>query len=342
MHFLATSFSRVAFGVLALFLITALGTGGYVVIEGWSLLDAFYMTVITITTVGYSETRPLDDVGRIYTIGLILSGVGTAFYILTALVSTIIEGDLQQVFGERRVRTRISELSGHHIVCGYGRVGQEVVLELTLRHANFIVVDSDLAPLERAQKEGYLTLHGDATEEATLLEAGLERCNSLIAAADSDSGNTYITLTAKSLRPDVFVVARVGSAANEGKLRQAGADRVVSPYQMGGRRIALAALQPALPDIFDVVAAAKDRPGILRDFAVDQRSDAAGKSLEELLARTPNVIVLALRNDRGTFILGPDLSTRLALGDRLMVFGGEEDMQRIQRGFKLADASSGQ
>ncbi len=327
--FFATQFSRVAVGLVILAVIMAVGTLGYVVIEGWSLLDAFYMTVITITTVGYQEVRPLDDTGRVYTSLLLLGGVGTAFYILTALVSTIIEGDLQQVFGERRLRTMIAHLSDHHIICGYGRVGEEIARELKWRHAAFVVVDSNRDALAQARKEGFLAVEGDATEESTLIEAGLTRCAALIAASDSDAGNTYITLTAKSLRPDVFVVCRAGSMANESKMRQAGADSVISPYQMGGRRMAVAALQPVLLDFMDIVAAGNQAAGILCNFGVDAESGFAGKTLGEVLSRANDVIVLAVRNERGTMIVGPAAATRLALGDQLMVFGSEDQLQKV-------------
>jgi voltage-gated potassium channel len=322
-------YGRVITGMAGLLVILVVSTGGYMLLEGWSFLDALYMTVITLTTVGYREVQPLDSAGMVFTIFVLFIGVGTAFYILTALVATIIEGDLRQLFGERRMKIAIEHLKEHHIICGYGRVGEEIARELQLRRAPFVVVDQSPEALDRARAEGYLIFQGDATMEATLKAVGIDRCASLIAALDSDSGNTYIALTARLLRPDVYVVARVGSVANEDKLRQAGADQVISPYQLGGRRMALSAMQPILLDFMDIVSLGPQGPGVLGEFGVDEDSGLAGKTMGEVFAPAPDAVVLAVRSERGTFIAGPAPSTRLAVGDRLMVFGPEEQLARI-------------
>jgi voltage-gated potassium channel len=323
------AYSRVIGGLAALAVILLLATAGYMVIEGWTFLDALYMTVITLTTVGYREVEPLSRAGMVFTMIVLFVGVGTAFYILTALVSTIIEGDLRQLFGERRMKIQVEHLKDHHIICGYGRVGEEIALEFRQRQAPFVVVDLDPASLDRARAEGYLILQGDATQEETLLRAGLNRCASLIAALDSDAGNTYITLTAKMVRPEVRVVARVAAAANEKKLVQAGADHIVSPYQMGGRRLALSALQPILLDFMDIVSLGSQGPGVLGEFGVDEESGLQGRTIGDVLSGTPDIVVLAVRSERGTFIVGPAHATRLALGDRLMVFGPEDQLRRV-------------
>ncbi|HXH20739.1 MAG TPA: potassium channel protein [Dehalococcoidia bacterium] len=325
----AQAYGRVLVGLLALGVILVFATGGYMIIEGWSFLDALYMTVITLTTVGYREVQPLSRTGMAFTMVVLFVGVGTSFYILTALVSTIIEGDLRQLFGERRMKIQVEHLKDHHIICGFGRVGEEIALEFKQRQAPFVVVDLSAEALERARAEGYLVLQGDATQEETLKRAGIERCASLIAALDSDAGNTYITLTAKMLRPDVRVVARVASASNEKKLLQAGADHIVSPYQMGGRRLALSALQPILLDFMDIVSLGSQGPGVLGEFGVDKDSGLQGRTIGEVCASAPDLVVLAVRSERGTFIVGPAPSTRLALGDRLMVFGPEEQLRRV-------------
>jgi voltage-gated potassium channel len=299
------------------------------VLEGWSLLDAAYMTVITVTTVGYREVQPLDRTGMVYTIFVLFIGVGTAFYILTAFVATIIEGDLRQIFGERRMKIAIERQRDHHIICGYGRVGEEIARELRERRAPLVVVDTSPDQLERARADGFLTVLGDATQEEVLKVAGLERCASLIAALDSDAGNTYITLTAKMLRPDVRVVARVALASNEPKLTQAGADHIVSPYQMGGRRMAVSALQPRLADFMDIVSLGSQGPGVLGEYVVDTESGFEGRTIAAVFENTKDIVAIAVRSQRGSFVMGPDPSTRLALGDRLMVFGPEEQLARV-------------
>jgi voltage-gated potassium channel len=335
----ATHYGRVITGLIGLTVILVFGTGGYMIIEGWSFLDAFYMTAITLTTVGYREVEPLSQTGMIFTIFVLFVGVGTAFYILTAFVATIIEGDLQQIFGERRMRHAIEHLKEHHIVCGYGRVGEEICRELQERRAPFLVIDNDREALERARLEGCIVLHGDATQEPVLVQAGLHRCASLIAALDSDAGNTYITLTAKMLRPDVYVVARVGSSPNEPKLQQAGADRTISPYQMGGRRMALSAMQPILLDFMDIVSLGAQGPGVLGEFGVDAESGLEGRTIEEALKAVPELVVLAVRSARGTMIVGPAPATRLARGDRLMVFGSEDQLRAVGLGSTAAAAA---
>lgn len=322
-------YRRVITGLAALGAVLVVSTAGYIIIEGWSLLDALYMSVITLTTVGYREVEPLSGSGMVFTMFVLFVGVGTAFYILTALVATIIEGDLGQLFGERRIKIQVEHLDEHHIICGYGKVGEEIALEFKQRQASFVVVDMDPAALERARAAGSLIVQGDATMEETLTRAGIGRCASLIAALDSDAGNTYITLTAKLLRPEVRVVARVAHASNERKLMQAGADHIVSPYQMGGRRLALSALQPILLDFMDIVSLGTGGPGVLGEFGVDKESGLQGRAIGEVLADAPDLIILAVRSERGTFIVGPAPTTRLALGDRLMVFGPEEQLRRV-------------
>lgn len=325
----STHYNRVVLGLLALLLILLAGTAGYVLIEGWSLQDAFYMSAITITTVGYREVRPLSEAGQLFTVALLFFGVGAAFYILTTLVAAIIEGDLRQVFGARRMKLMIERLQDHYIVCGFGRVGEEVALELQSRDAPFVVVETNESRIEDARAAGMLVVQGDATEEETLVEAGIGRCRALIAASDSDSTNTYITLTAKGLRAEAYVVARVSSEAVERKLAQAGADRTVSPYRMGGRRMAFAALQPLVSDFIDIFPGAEQGDRVLAEIPVDDDSGFAGKQLGEALAGCEDLVVLAVRGAEGRLDVGPPRSRLLAAGDILIVVGEEEDLSAL-------------
>jgi voltage-gated potassium channel len=260
---------------------------------------------------------------------LLLSGVGVAFYILTAMVTAIIEGDLRQLFGSRRMKVTIARLEDHYIVCGYGRVGEEIARELEERRVPFVVVDTNPAKVEVARDAGYLVVQGDATSEETLTEARIGHCRAVIAASDSDATNTYITLTAKALRDDVFVVTRISTPAVEKKLRQAGADRIVSPYSIGGRRMALAAIQPIMTEFIDVLPGDPSSDRILAEFAIDESSGLADKELGEALARCQDVIALAIRDPDGKLIVGPAASTRLAPGDTLIVVGDEDELRRI-------------
>jgi voltage-gated potassium channel len=256
-------------------------------------------------------------------------GVGAAFYILTSLVAAIIEGDLRQVFGARRMKLMIERMQDHYIVCGFGRVGEQVALELQSRGAPFVLVDTNVARIEVARAKGMLVVQGDATVEETLAEAGIERCRSVIAASDTDATNTFITLTAKGLRQEVYVVARVSSEAVEGKLLQAGADRTVSLYRIGGRRLAFAALQPLVTDFIDIFPSAEQGDRILAEITVEPDSGFAGGQLSDALLGHDDIVVLAVRDVRGRLDVGPPRSRMLAVGEILIVVGQESDLSAL-------------
>jgi voltage-gated potassium channel len=321
---------RLLVAVVLLLALLVLGVAGFMLIEGWSFLDALYMTVTTITTVGFREVKPLGDGGRIFTIFLILFGVGVAFYILTSLVATVVEGDLGLALGVRRMRGRIEALRDHYILCGFGRVGEEIAREFTHRKIPFVIVESVPDSLERARKKGHLIVEGDAATDATLLEAGVQRARCLLAASDSDAGNTYIVLAAKALNPRLFVVARAGQPVSEERVRRAGADRVISPYSIGGRRMALSALQPLVLDFIDTLAAGRHGEQILAEIAVTEESGLGGLTIEGCFISCPGATVLALQKPTGPIQVGPRPATVLEVGDRLMVLGDEEDLEALR------------
>jgi len=318
---------RIALGLLALAALVSMGTSGYMLIERWSFLDAFFMTITTVTTVGYREVRPLDTSGRIFTSVLVLFGVGTAFYLLTTFVALVIEGDLGAAFGWTRMKSRIGQLSGHYILCGFGRVGEEIAREFTGRELPFVVVENNPDALQRALDAGYLVIEGDAASDEVLLEAGVMRARTLLAASDSDSGNTYITLTAKALNPRVFVVARAGKRESEPRVRRAGADRVISPYIISGRRMALSALQPSIVDFFDTLAVERNRDQILAEIEVSSDSGLLGLFVRQFLEHV-SVSVLGLQRASGELIVGPREDVRLEDGDRLIVLGPDTEIAR--------------
>jgi voltage-gated potassium channel len=321
---------RLLIAALLLSALLVLGVVGFMLIEGWSFLDALYMTVTTITTVGFREVKPLSEGGRIFTIFLILFGVGVAFYILTTLVATVVEGDLGLALGVRRMKGRIEALRDHYILCGFGRVGEEIAREFTDRKAPFVIVESVPESLERARKQGYLIVEGDAATDATLLEAGIERARCLLAASDSDAGNTYIVLAAKALNPHVFVVARAGQPVSEERVRRAGAERVISPYNIGGRRMALSALQPLVLDFIDTLATGRHGEQILAEIEVTQESGLAGLTIEGCFINCPGATVLALQKPTGPIRVGPRPGIVLEAGDRLMVLGDEQDLEALR------------
>ena len=237
--------NRLVRGVIALAIVAAAGIAGYMVIEGWSLLDAAYMTILTFTTVGYEEVHPLSTAGRIFTIFLMVGGVGVMLYVLTTFVNLAVAHEIGSVFRRRRMKTRMAKLSGHYIVCGFGRVGRAVATTLQDESISLVVMDKDDDALSEAEELGLLCLKGDATRDADLVSAQIEKAMGLVAATGDDSENVYISLTARGLNPDLNVVARASRPEAEAKLRRAGADKVVSPYAIGGRQMAMTALERA-------------------------------------------------------------------------------------------------
>lgn len=317
-----------ALGVFALLL--SGGTVGFMLIERWSFFDALYMTVTTVTTVGFQEVRPLDTEGRIFTIFLVLFGVGTAFYLLTTLVALVIEGDLGVALGLTRMKSRIDQLRDHYILCGFGRVGEEIAREFHERGMPFVVVENNPDTIQGAIDSGYLLIEGDAASDEVLLQAGVLRAKTLLAASDSDSGNTYITLTAKALNPKIFVVARAGKRESYARAMRAGADRVISPYTLSGRRMALSAIQPNIVDFMDTLAVGRNNDRILAEIEVTEDSRLFGLYIRHVL-ESSKVTILGVQRANGELIVGPREDVRLEHGDRLMVVGPEPDVAAISR-----------
>lgn len=230
--------------LLALAALVALGVAGYMLIEGWSFLDAVYMTILTFTTVGYEEVRPLSQTGRVFNMLIMVGGVGVMLYILTSVVHMVVaQQALRHLVRRRRMRTRISRLSGHFIVCGFGRVGKAVALTLEEQSVPLVVIDKDPEVLTEAEQNGLLYLHGDPTRDEDLLTARVGEALGLVAATGNDSDNVYISLTARGLNPSLRIIARASRADAEDKLRRAGADEVISPHVIGGRHMALTAVE---------------------------------------------------------------------------------------------------
>jgi len=320
---------RVIGGSLSFLALLAFGVTGYMVIEGWSFQDALYMTITTTTTVGFREVHPLSNNGQLFTIFVILFGVGVALYILTTVVQTVVEGELAEALGARRMKARIAGLRDHYILCGFGRVGDKIASEFADRNVPFVIVESNPEAVDRANRHGYLVIDGDATQDEILNEAGIRHARVLMAASDSDAGNTYITLTAKALRPDLYVVARVAQAASESRARRAGADRVVSPYSLAGRRMALSALQPLTVDFMDLLASDRGGDQILAELVVSQDAVITNQPARLAMHRAEATTLLAIQHENGEVLVGPPDSYVLRAGDRLMLLSNEAEMELL-------------
>jgi len=318
---------QIALGLLVMWIM--LGTAGYMLLADFTFLDALYQTVTTLTTVGFRELKPFDSGEKVFTIILILGGVGTVLYTLTLVMQEAVEGNIRSRLYLRRMRMRIEELTDHSILCGFGRVGQEVAREFRERDVPFVIVEQTPEQAEVARAFGYLVIEGDASDDRVLNQAGIARARSLLAASDSDAGNTYITLTAKSMNPHCYVVARVGYPHNEEKLRLAGADRVLSLYTMGGRRMVLSALQPLAADFMDTIAAGRHGELVLAEFEVNEENGLVGRNVKDLFAGTHNATLLGIREHAGGLVVGPRGDHELHYGDIAIVLADEEDIARL-------------
>jgi voltage-gated potassium channel len=324
---------RVQSAVLALVIITAVGILGYVVFEGWSFTDALYMTVITLTTVGYREVHVLDASGQLWTMLLLITGVGTLFYAAVSSVELVVEGTVRGYFGRRRVKAAIGRLNSHYILCGYGKVGKQVAREFAADDVPFVVVEQDQDILEECLAEGNLALLGEASDDDVLQEAGILRAEGLIAAVDSDADNVFVVLSARKLNPKLHIVARASSDESAAKLEIAGADRTLSPYAVGGRRLASLATQPLVVDFLDVVT--RGEKGLefrLEEFSVPEHSAIAEHTIGELkIGERTGAIVLAMRTSEGNFDTTPAAGDRLRAGDTLIVLGSRGQIERLEQ-----------
>jgi voltage-gated potassium channel len=323
---LVDALRRARLGLAALALVTAGGTVGYLLL-GFSPMNAVYQTVTTITTVGFGEVEPMSTRERLFTMVLILGGVSTAAYILSGLVEAVVDGELGEVLGRRRVERRISGWSGHVIICGYGRVGRAIAALVETDGTDVVVVDSDA---ERLAGLPVATMQGDATDEAVLRSAGIERARVLVAALTTDADNLFLTVTARAMRPDLFIVARVRQEASEGKLASAGADRVVNPQRIGGQRMAAFVLQPHVAEFLDVVMHDGSLEFRLAEVPVAATSGIGGRSLRDAHIRDQTgALILAVRDGDGAFTTNPQPETVILPGHVLIAIGTEAQLAAL-------------
>lgn len=310
----------------------AIGTIGFQAIEGYSLFDAFYMTLITITTVGYMELHPLTHAGRIFNSFLILFGVSAMFCAVGATTQTIIELELRDSYGKRRKKRMIDRLQDHYIVCGYGRVGRNAAMELQRGQSPFIVLDRNEQRVERAMLAGMVAVAADATRDDSLRAAGVMRARGLIAALPSDAENVFIILSAKTLNPGLTVVTRASEEESEVKLRRAGADTVFAPYTMTGHRLAHALVRPHVVEFLEFAAGPVGPRIMMEQVGVAPDSAMVSKALgDSQLARERSVIVLAIRRADGQMLFNPSPDTKILDGDSLIVMGEQPKLNELER-----------
>lgn len=315
--------------VLLLLLILG-GTAGFHYIEGWSWFDGFYMVMTTITSLGYGEIHPLSHVGRMFNILMIVCGVGIVLLLIAGASRTLLEFELQSVFGRRRMDREISRLTGHFIICGAGRVGRSAARELARKPLPFVVIDTSQEKLEKYASEGWLTLVGDATTAKVLQQANVEKAKGLVAATTTDAINIYIILTARSLNPGLRIIARASEEDAEKHLLTAGADSVVSPYSFAGYRIAQTFMRPNVVDFFDT-AMNRKRPLEIEEINVGNGARVAGQTLEgSRIRQEMGVIVLAIKSEKTEMRFNPPPDEVIYAGDHLIVMGESEGLRRLE------------
>ena len=323
---------RLQLSLLALVGLLFAGTAGYMLLEQMSVVDALYLTVITLATVGYSEVRPqgLDAAGRLFTISLIVSGVLVFASALRNAAELALGDELRHRMEKRRMQRAIDELRDHYIICGYGRVGQAIVHELQQRDVPLVVVESDPAAVRHLQTNRFLFVEGDATRDDVLQSAGVERARGLLAVISSDGGNVLIVLTARTLNPKVEIIARAGQRDMEDKLRRAGANAVLSPYEIGGRRMALAAIRPAVNEFLETVVHSREMRTDMDEVRLHAGAPLVGLTVASANLREKwGAVIVAIKRPNGSFEISPRPDRILEEGDCLLIVAESENLRAL-------------
>jgi len=315
--------------VLLILVINTFGTIGYMVIEGWNFRDSLFMTVTTLTTVGYGEVHDLSPGGEVFTIVLLTLGVGTILYLLSALAKIVLEGELTQIIGRSRLERKIKDLENHYIVCGYGRMGRTVVKELASNGKDIIIIEKE--PVDSALKDDLVIVEGDATKDDVLLEAGIERAQGLISVLPTDAENLFVVLSARVLKPGLLIYTRAGDESSEKKILRAGADRVVSPYHTGGMRIANMIIKPAVVDFIEYATKGGNLEIQLEEVQILPGSALGGKTLEASgIGRDLGIIIAAIKKPDGAMHFNPTSHSVMEPGDTLIALGEISKLKKLE------------
>ena len=312
--------------------IAVIGTIGYTLIEEWDVVDSFYMTIITLTTVGYGEVRELSLAGRMFTVALLLVGVGMVFYGAATIAEARFEERIRQIFGRRKLVKELDKLENHHIICGYGRIGSTVAGEYARESMPHVIIESDESIASHLDQEGKLVILGDATLDETLIEAQVEKARSLVCALPTDAENVFVTLTARALNPNLFILSRAARESSIGKMEAAGANRVVSPYIMGGMRIAQSVLRPKLAGFIDEVIGHATTDLDFDEVTVPEGSNLVGMALRESeISQETGVYLLSIRHSSGEMRFNPGADFQIQAGDHLYALGTPAQVESLRR-----------
>ncbi len=326
-----TTVAKLRLALLTLALTIVLGMLGFMYLEQMRPLDSLYMTVITLSTVGFSEVHPLHDSGRVFVVFLITFGVVQFAAIATLLGQTVLEGQFRELMSRKKMEQKLRKLSNHFIIAGFGRVGRQVAAEFSRRKAPYVVIDTDLPTLERCELDDFTYLLGDATDEETLLKAGIERASTLISTLPDEAQNVYLTLTARHMNPDLYIIARADFEEGEKKLKRAGADHVVIPHVLGGIRMAMASLQPHVVDFVQMTSLGKEGL-VVEELTVPEKSFLVERTLaESQLKPKYGITVIGVKPVGGRMIISPGPEVRLQPGDIVVIIGSVTGLEQLSR-----------
>ncbi|MGD8286231.1 MAG: NAD-binding protein, partial [Desulfobacterales bacterium] len=320
---------HLAISVALSVLIVVVGSVGYMIIEDWNFLDALYMTVITISTVGYREVNQVGDVGRIFTILLVFIGVGFTMYVAAAVVQFMVEGRIRIILGRRRLDKKLDRLKNHYIVCGYGRIGRVLSKNLRSKPLDVVVVEKNPDLIRAMDEDGVLYVSGDAADEACLIRAGIQRAKGLVAVLATDTDNVFLVLTARQLAPDLKIIARAGQEAAKSKLKAAGADSVESPYEMGAASMAHRIIRPTVTNFLDLAFAHKRKDIQMEEIPVDSSSELTNLPLKDSgIRQNYNLIIIAIKKPDGSMLFNPSFETAIMPEDTVIAVGEAVNLQK--------------
>lgn len=326
---LERQFRPVIIGILIFIIVIIIGSIGYVYIEGAGVIDAIYMTVITITTVGFGEIFPLSQAGRLFTIGLVITGAGTVAYTASHVIEFIIAGEIRKSFRRKKMDKKISKLKDHYIICGFGRMGKVIAKKLKYKKIDFVIIDKKEKLLTEMEEKDYLYITGDGSRESILIQAGVLDAKGLITVVNSDAENVYIILTAKGFNKDLYVISRSSSEEASVKMFWAGSDKTVSPYDIGGGAIADSILKPHVSHFFELAMGHTDLNIEVDEIIIDDKSIFLNKKIKESNIRNAGIIVIAIKKCDGTFRFNPGPDELIEGGDTLIALGRENDFQSL-------------
>ena len=322
--------TKIKISLVILLTIFVIGTVGFHFLEGWNLLDSLYTTIATLSTVGYGDFSPETKAGKIFTIFVIIFGVGMMFYTLVLMAETFIEGRLRYVLGRGKLEKIIEKMHNHYIICGGGRIGFLICRELMAGKVPCLVIDNDPEVIQKAGEEGFIYTKGDATQDKVLLAAGIKRAKGIICVLPSDAENLYVILTAKELNNNIYIMARSEEEESEHRLLRAGADKVMSPYTLGGVRMAMAIMRPAMLDFIEITTNRQSLELRMEEVSICANSQFIAKTLEDSgIRKRFGLIIVAVKKDSGKMIFNPLANYVIEQGDRLIAMGEDENVKQF-------------